>query len=84
MELLGWVSTILLSVCGVPLAVEALKEGRTEANKLFLILWGLGEGLGLIYCLYLGSSPLVVNYSFNMALILIVLRYRFFPRSTND
>jgi hypothetical protein len=81
---IGWLSTILLAACGVPLVVEALRSGKSNVNPWFLWLWCLGELLGLVYCISLSSPPLIVNYSFNLSLILIVLRYRYFPRSNDE
>lgn len=80
-ELIGWISGLCLAICGVPLAWEAVLKGRTLGiNKPFLWLWYIGEVMGIIYCISLGSYPLIFNYGFNILLISPVLYYTYFPR----
>lgn len=81
MEQIGWLSTIFLGACGIPLSLAALWVGEDYTPRLFLWTWYIGEILGVIYCLHLGSLPLLANYGFNTLLITPVLYYNYFPRS---
>lgn len=77
MEIIGWLSAILLALCGVPLAYRTVRDRHADGVDLwFLILWTLGEVLGLGYVLALGSWPLVFNYLVNTIACLIILRYK--------
>lgn len=81
MELIGWISSLCLACCGVPLALDSLKHRHSSGiSKKFLWLWMMGEITGLAYCLYLGSYPLIFNYGFNILLISPVLYYGYYPQ----
>ena len=68
-EILGWSSTFLLGLCGVPQALKAWKtKGATDISWVFLVMWLLGE---ILACIYVCSGnftsgvcqvPLLVNY----------------------
>lgn len=81
LELIGWLGGILLTFCGVPLAWQTYKDGHAQnLNLTFLNMWLGGEILVLIYVIPKGLLPLIINYSFNTILILIILYYKFRPR----
>lgn len=77
MEVIGWVGSIMLALCGLP---QAIKSYRTKSSKdisiWFLILWLLGEVLTLVYVFPKLDWPLIMNYSFNIGLICVILKYR--------
>ena len=77
---IGWVSSICLTICGIPLAIEAIYTGEGLDNKWFLWLWYIGELTGLIYCVSLTSYPLIFNYGLNLLIISPVLYYSYRPR----
>jgi len=84
MESVGWLSSILLGLCGLPMAVEAIYEGTASTvNSLFLWMWFCGEIAGLAYTIYLLNPALILNYAFNSFLIILVIRYKYFPRIIN-
>jgi hypothetical protein len=70
-EYVGWMGAICLSLCGVPLAVQAIRE-PVNISKGFLWLWGVGEILSLVYGLYLGVTPIIFNYAINLLCISII------------
>jgi hypothetical protein len=85
--LIGWTSSALLAACGIPLAYDAYNKG--EANGVpapFLWMWYVGEWLALFYVLLQHGldGPLLANYGFNILLISVVLRYKYWPRLQID
>lgn len=80
-QLLGWMSTLCFAFCGVPLAIDSFKKGHTGGiSRAFLWLWIGGEVFGLYYSAMLKQLPLFANYGFNMLLIIIVIKYTYWPR----
>lgn len=79
MELLGWISAISLSLCGIPQAWRAYKTKTVEGlSDWFIISWSLGEILGVIYVISIGSWPLIVNYFVNLIACIVLVKYRYF------
>jgi len=73
-ELIGWIGNLLLATCSLPLAYDAWRRGKSDISAGFLIMWGLGELLALIYGVSLdGSGPLILNYGVNLLGIGVVL-----------
>lgn len=86
MELIGYAGSILLGVCAVPLAWDTHRKGYDNTNGPFLYTWFLGD-VCMLYHVIANvpfDGPLILNYSFNTLLLLIILKNRFFPRSTNE
>jgi len=81
MEIVAWMSCILLALCAVPQAIHSLKEGHADGISLvFLWAWFLGEILGAVYVIYLGNIPLIFNYLANLAALCIIVWFKHFPR----
>ena len=86
-ELIGYSGGILLALCGVPLAINAIRAGEAKGiSLLFLFMWLTGEILTAAYVLVTKGLdwPLVSNYIANIILILIVLKYKILPRGNYD
>ena len=82
LDVSGWVGSFLLAICGAPLAWQAWREGHAHGlNWLFLHLWFWGELFVLIYVTPQYLWPLIANYGFNIFLILIICRYKIWPKS---
>ena len=76
MELLGWVSSVCLVVCGVPLAYAAIRSKSTgDISPLFILLWTVGEVAGLVYVW--GDGPLTLNYGVNLLVCAVLCYYLF-------
>ena len=75
-EIMGWLGSLMLASCALPLAIEALKYKRIALNRAFFHLWFWGEVLVCTYVAYQGPSPLLVNYAVNILCLLVVWRYR--------
>lgn len=83
-EALGYISGLSLALCGLPQAIQSWKTGTSEGiSPLFLWLWMLGEiGMVSYTLLKIGfDKPLMLNYSFNIILISVMMKYYYFPRS---
>jgi len=77
MEVIGWTGNILLSLCGLPLAIQSIRQGHSKGiSWWFLGMWGIGELLTLIYIAPMNSLPLIVNYSLNTIFISIIIYYK--------
>jgi len=77
--LLGITANILLGACGVPQAWKAYQtKSAGDISLGFLLMWGMGDVLGLIYnYLALGNNLiLLTNYLVNLLIVLIILRYK--------
>ena len=82
-KLLGWAGAGVFAFCAVPQVVQTLKEGHARnLNSLFLWMWFWGAVLcaaGSI--LDVGVVPwLLFNYSMNLLCVVILLKYKLFPR----
>ena len=77
MELLGWVGSIMLSICGLPQAYESYKNKNSDGiNWGFILLWLIGEVLVVFYVLYKKEYPLVFNCALNIVLASIIMYYK--------
>lgn len=76
MEQIGYMSGILLALCGVPLAISAVRKKRADIDSSFLAVWFIGEILGLVYVIYLAKGSLILNYGANTLLLLVVIYYK--------
>lgn len=78
MELIGWIGSILLALCAIPLAWECFKQKHANGiSNMFITMWMLGEILTFAYVLPKQDYPLLLNYSLNIACLLVVIRYKF-------
>ena len=80
METIGWISAVLLMMCGVPEAWKARREGYSNLSDGLIWMWGIGDLLGLVYVASLGSWPLIMNYMVNAVSVGIIAKYKYFPR----
>ena len=78
----GWIGSILLGLCGVPQAYRSFKEGHSDGlSTTSILMWTFGE-LFVTYAVFTDThSPyLLFNYGLNIFLLLVMCRYKFFPR----
>lgn len=81
MELIGWIGSIALAVCGVPQAYLSYKQGHSNGLSVaLLVLWFGGEIFTLIYVLPQQDWPLLFNYSCNIISLIIICWYKWKPR----
>lgn len=85
MEVIGWLSGVFLAICGLPTLFISIKRGNSNHIDWGLLsLWSLGEFLGLFYVISLKNYPLLLNYSFNSAILVVILWYKIKPRKENE
>lgn len=76
-EILGWIGSICLSLCGLPLVIRTIKDGHSNGvDSIFLVVWLVGEIAALLYSLDKDVLPLLINYGFNIVFITIVIWYK--------
>jgi len=85
-EAIGWLSAALFIICGVPQAYQSYKDGHSDGiSSAFLLMWFAGEILGLIYILSIDPIllPIFVNYTFNLVVLGIIMKYKYLPRRSH-
>lgn len=81
MDSIGWIGSVLLAFCGLPQAIQSIKTGNSNGlNWGFISAWFGGELLTLAYVIPKMDLPLLFNYSANIAFLLIIIKYRIWPR----
>lgn len=81
-EALGWIGSTLFAFCAIPQAWQSWKTKNSDGlSWSFLLMWFFGEVLTVIYVSQKDNVlPLLVNYYFNLALLLVIIWYRIFPQ----
>ncbi len=85
-SILGIIATILLIMSSIPQVLLCYKQGHAMGvSSGMLWLWFLGMLLMGIYVLLTrgGDWVLFSNYGINICMILIILKYKYFPKPTN-
>jgi len=79
MEVIGYLSTLFLIICGLPEAIHAYKSGNSGSTWGMLSCWWLGCALCIVYSISLKSYPLFWNNFINVALVGYILykKYKF-------
>lgn len=79
-EIVGWIGSIFLSVCGAPQAYESYRtKSSAGISHMFLWLWFIGEVTTLTYIIaQLGFNPiLLINYTLNIIFIVVIMYYKY-------
>ena len=80
---LGWIGAIAFTLCAVPQAIQCWRQKHGEGiSVLFLCVWLVGEVCMLIAipCKYGWVWWLMMNYIGNTLSLLVIMRYRFWPK----
>lgn len=87
-ELIGWIGGLLLSICAAPQAFLCIKNGNADGlSTLTIWIWLFGEILCAIYVagwIVPISWPLLFNYTFNILMILVFVKYKYWPRKKEN
>jgi uncharacterized protein with PQ loop repeat len=79
--MIGWVGSILFAICGLPQAIQSIRDGHSRGlNWGFLVCWTGGEIFTISYVWPKADYPLLANYFANMIFLLIMLRYKIWER----
>ena len=79
-EILGWLGSICLALCGVPRAIMSYKDRHSHGISWgFLILWAFGELFALAYVYDKLDLPLLLNYAVNILIVGVILYFKVRP-----
>lgn len=86
LEAIGYIGGLLLAGCAIPQVYESYKKGNAEGVSSGLLwMWWIGEYFMLAYFLikHGWDGPVLLNYVFNIILVGIIMKYKYFPRQSN-
>ena len=84
-EILGWLGSICLAICGMPQAWMSYKDKNSHGiSWAFLLLWAFGELFALSYVANNLDGPLLLNYGVNILIIAIILYYKVSPKELEE
>ena len=79
-EVLGWLGSICLAICGLPQAWQSYKDKNSEGISWgFILLWAFGEVFALAYVYDKLDLPLLLNYATNILILAVILYYKINP-----
>ena len=76
MEVIGYIGSAFLAINAVPELIRTINDGRCHIGWPMLVLWFLGEIFTTIYAISLGNLPLVMNYVFNLFIVIVIVCYK--------
>lgn len=84
-DVLGYISAFLFAFCGVPQAYKSWRDGNSAGmSALFLWMWLAGEVGMLAYTILAielqPAIPLLLNYVLNLIVLLVIMKYFYYPR----
>ena len=81
MDIIGYIGSIMLAVCGLPQAIESFKTKSSEGLTWgFILLWFFGELFTFAYIIPKMDLPLLINYSANIIFLIIIIYYKVNPK----
>lgn len=78
----GWLSTLILSFCGLPLLWDTYRKGTCSSPFIFILMCFIGEITGLTYVFFKSDVILITNYALNTFIYGILLYYKISPRKS--
>ena len=86
-EYLGIFATIILIISGIPQVIKCYLDGHADgisAGMLWLWFWGMFF-MGIYVSLTRGGDwVLFTNYGLNICMIIIILKYKYFPTKPDN
>lgn len=83
-EIIGWLSAMLLSICGLPQAIQSYRQKHSHGISYgFIALWGFGEIFQLWYVIYKLQAPIIFNAALNLLIIVVIVYYKIYPKKAN-
>lgn len=84
-EILGWLGSICLAICGIPQAWQSIKDKHSHGISWgFVLLWAFGEIFALAYVYDKLDLPLLLNYATNILILAVILFYKIKPQTENN
>lgn len=84
---LGTIGAFCFALSGLPQAYKSWKDGHSDGIAHgTIILWLIGESAMLAYALYFYTTDFVltVNYTFNLLLVSIIFKYKYWRRTSGN
>ena len=79
-EIIGWLGSICLAICGLPQAWMSYRDKHSHGiSWAFVLLWAFGEAFALAYVYDKLDLPLVTNYLTNILILGVILYYKINP-----
>ena len=83
-EILGWLGSICLAICGIPQAWQSMKDKHSHGISWgFVLLWAFGEIFALAYVYNKLDLPLLLNYATNILILGVILYYKIKPKTAD-
>jgi len=83
-EILGWLGSICLGICGIPQAWQSIKDKHSHGISWgFVLLWAFGEVFALAYVYNKLDLPLLLNYATNILILGVILYYKIKPKTAD-
>jgi len=83
-EILGWLGSICLGICGIPQAWQSIKDKHSHGISWgFVLLWAFGEVFALAYVYDKLDLPLLLNYATNILILGVILYYKIKPKTAD-
>ena len=83
-EILGWLGSICLGICGIPQAWQSIKDKHSHGISWgFVLLWAFGEVFALAYVYNKLDLPLLLNYATNTLILGVILYYKIKPKTAD-
>jgi uncharacterized protein with PQ loop repeat len=76
MNTVGLIGSLLLTFCGVPELYRTIKDKRCHLGWGFILMWLFGEIFCVYYSFTLGEIPLIINYTFNLGLAIVLTYFK--------
>jgi len=81
-EIMGWLGSICLAICGIPQAWQSYKDKHSHGISWgFVLLWAFGEIFALAYVYDKLDLPLLLNYSTNILILAVILYFKIKPKT---
>jgi len=81
MQAIGIIGLLAIAACWVPQTIETIRAKQTHIKLSFLLLYSLGNLLLTVYAVIIGDVVFVLLNAFAMAMSLVNLFYRVFPKA---
>lgn len=81
-NLLGWLSTLLLTFGSVPQVYKTWKEGHSNGLSIgMMYMWFFGEVFLILYSLSDKNWPILANGLLNSLMAGYILKYKIWPKN---
>ncbi len=77
MVFIGWIGSIMLSICGLPQAWESFRTKNSNGISWgFILLWLFGEIFALLYVVHKQEYPIIFNCILNTLIVSVIFYYK--------